>query len=216
MGSLKGILDREFDEGFIENDWSELNNLLIECIDYMTNVFGRCHSSAEGGIENIVILGLYRNIIQFLDGIQILLSKGQVGSCFTIMRNMFETLLTMEFILKNDTVNKSIFYMVCYYNSKINAIKQLKRRYEDKEIIENMKKDKYYREWNDNFIKNLIKHADDDLKKISEILNSDICNETNEKYKKNLKKIKKTYIQWYNLYDERLINLKKLVKKLED
>ena len=73
---------------------------------------------------------------------------------------MFETLLTMEYMLEKDTKTKTIAYMVCFYNNKIYRLEQLKKRYQDKNLIEEIKKDKYFKEWDNNFVEKSVQLYD--------------------------------------------------------
>ncbi len=112
-GPLKRILDRDLSREIVREAARVVCSALCEAVDYRTNLFGRARpSGVEEREEDLSILGLYLNVLEMIDAAQILLQEGAGESAVLQLRSCFEALLSIEFILREDTPRRARTYYV--------------------------------------------------------------------------------------------------------
>src|SRR5205085_1346709 len=94
---LEAALDRDFSRVAAKELIEIASPLLQEIVNFGTNALQRCHISATGGEdEDIAALLLYRQIIEFTDGIEVLVSQACVVPAIPLLRASFEASLALE------------------------------------------------------------------------------------------------------------------------
>jgi hypothetical protein len=68
--------------------------------------------------EKLAVTAFFRRILQLLDAISIQIKEGAADTCEIHMRSLIETWLGFEFLLKEDTENRSLKYFLYEYNRK--------------------------------------------------------------------------------------------------
>jgi hypothetical protein len=87
--------------------------LLREVLNHGLALFARCSYRPEGEDENLVILLVYRHLLEMLDGVIILIAESAPAPAALQLRAMFEALLTIEFLTqdKRKTRPRALVYL---------------------------------------------------------------------------------------------------------
>ncbi|MDA2146971.1 MULTISPECIES: DUF5677 domain-containing protein [unclassified Bacillus cereus group] len=148
-------------------------------------------------LEQKIILSIYRKLIEQVDGNFVLVDHMLAGPSRVVVRSAFENLLTLKYILLEDTFIKN--KALCYYVGYIKSLEKMAKQF--KKVPPNDMPSDY---------------PDSILQKTSKILNDsafkDILNEWNRLYRKNKSKYAP---YWYSLFDGPK-NIKGLVKIIND
>jgi hypothetical protein len=145
----RNVLYREFSLVQYKELKPSPTNLLQEVVNFGTNAFIRCLTSV-GEEENIHLapLALYRQLLELTDGIEILVSNAAPSACFPLLRNSFEALLSLEFILEDSTTyqTRSLSWLASYARDTIRVYSSLlPRTKEGEKFLDAIKEDKFVR-----------------------------------------------------------------------
>jgi len=106
--------------------------LLREIVNYGTNVFGRCeantkHAKVQGipGDGHLVILLLYLHIIEMIDAIEVMLAQSVAAPSILQLRSAFEAFLQLEWLLKEDTLQRVYAYLVYDIRNRLKIYQSL-------------------------------------------------------------------------------------------
>jgi hypothetical protein len=122
----EALLERELISFEIKQKLQEQNTLLVNLVNYGTNLIIRCVNVSEKIPENIVVLGvLLKNFVAMLDSMQILLSEGAVLGAAVQARAMWESSISIEWILKDKSLDRAKHYFVCYFCRRISNNKKI-------------------------------------------------------------------------------------------
>lgn len=182
--------------------------LLIEVLNYATNILEKCQTSTKAEIkESFPLFVLFAHIIQMADSIQVLVLNGCGTPGNLLLRSVFEARLSLKYLLEKDKHNREIAWLIKYYDNEIAYLEMMDP---------NNPKGNLYRE----------KHKDDDIykifgppptltgipeniAKIRTVLNRPEYAIVYQEYQK--RKVKRHYPEWYSLFDGP-DNLKKLAE----
>jgi hypothetical protein len=102
--------------------------LLQEVVNFGTNAFIRCLSSA-GKEENIHLapFAIYRQLLEYTDGTEIIISNAAPSSSIPLLRSSFEALLALEFILEDNSCyeSRSLSWLAGYVRETLRFYKSL-------------------------------------------------------------------------------------------
>jgi|GEM_PF-846597 len=114
---LRKLLDREESIDDAKEKIGKVSPLLKEVINYSTNVCGRCFiTETPLKEEDKSIAFLYRHIIEFADAVEVLISNCCPMPAIPLVRSMYEALLTIQYILKENYKNRSLAWLYLYYH----------------------------------------------------------------------------------------------------
>jgi len=128
--------------------------------------------SSGGKDETIPLLGSFRHIFELLDAISELIRISCIDPCKILLRSIFESLLSIEYILEQDSKRRGLDFMICYWHEDI---KQYRRWDPDDqlhaEMLERKNNDMIMREWRFEGIPDVknIKYAIEQKKKVFEL-----------------------------------------------
>jgi hypothetical protein len=180
--------------------YKELNpsptNLLQEVVNFGTNVFIRCLTSA-GEEENVHLapLALYRQILELTDGIEVLVSNAAPSACFSLLRNSFESLLSLEFILEDNGKyeTRSLCWLASYARDTIRVYSSLlPETQEGEKFLDSIKEDKFVR----NFPLSPAEEVSKAINNLSNLLARDQFKEIVTEYNRHKREPK-----WYALFN---------------
>jgi len=98
---LNDLLDRDFCRVAAKEVIEIASPLLREVVNYSTNAFARCSSStSRPENEDLAVMMLYFHIIEYTDGIEVLISQSCPNPAIPLVRSSFEALLSIEYILE--------------------------------------------------------------------------------------------------------------------
>ena len=96
---------------------------LAEIVQYGTDVLSRCVKSAEGGDEQVAILTTYRHVIEMVDACLALVAEACELPTTLILRSQFEALLSLMYLLEDDTEQRGRAWHVAKTHQKIDMHK---------------------------------------------------------------------------------------------
>lgn len=187
--------------------------LLQEEVNYATNAFERCQVAA-GKLEPdepVPVLNAYHQIIGIVDSIEVLLSQSCPIPSIPLLRVAYEGLLTLGYILKEDSRRRAFAWLVCYFHDRIKRYKMFdSNRQQGKEFIAALKDEEL-----DQFF-DLPPYQDVDhaILNLESLLKKKNYKEVEEEFTKT-QKIKRRF-NWYSLYDgpNNLLELARYLKRL--
>ena len=104
------------------------SDLLQELVNFGTNAFIRCITSVDQEKNvHLAPFTLYRQNLEFTDGIEILVSNAAPSCALPLLRSTFESLLFLEYILEDDEQyqKRSLAWLVFYLKSKLHSYNSL-------------------------------------------------------------------------------------------
>jgi len=141
---LETILYRELSMAQGQDSIQTASTVLQEVVNYSTNVFARCATSASGE-ESIPVPLLYLHMIEMTDSIEVLITKSCAVPAKLLLRSSFEALLAIEYMLEEKYTLRTLswlhFYMrkrLALYRSHDSSTvegKHLRRRLDDDKIV---------------------------------------------------------------------------------
>lgn len=113
MNAHRAILDRETAARHAREHLSDETALLREVVDYGTNLIIRCFESSEKKAVDLIILGgLLKPAVGWLDAVDVLVSNGAVWAAQSPARACYEAQLLLLWILADDTERRARQYYV--------------------------------------------------------------------------------------------------------
>ena len=122
------ILDRDLSNSAAEQLIGLAAPLLEELVNYSTNALVRC--VMEPGCQkdvDLVVVGLYRHIIEMTDGIETLVAQSCAIPALPLLRSSFESLLYQEYILESEQEysRRSLSWLVGYVHQRLAMYERL-------------------------------------------------------------------------------------------
>lgn len=111
-----------------EGRGNECAALIEEVIRYSSNVLECCARSPKGGSIDATILVLFRHILEMQDAIAVLVRASCVEPAKALLRSLFEGMLGIEYVLADDTGNRSLAYQVAHLHRQITFCRNFNRR----------------------------------------------------------------------------------------
>ena len=120
-----GLLEREIQKAKVREILNETEPVLKEIVHYGLALYARCTHTAKRGDENLPILLSYLHLLEMLDAIQVLVSEASIIPSRLQLRSMFEAILTIEYIIKDDSVRRAYAYLVSDINDRLRVYRSL-------------------------------------------------------------------------------------------
>jgi hypothetical protein len=98
--------------------------LLREVVNHSAWAMQRCHAASDAlGAENedLAPFVLYRHIIELTDGMEVMFASSAVDAAVPVLRAQFEASLSLDFILRDDYVRRSLAWTCAYMHQRIDA-----------------------------------------------------------------------------------------------
>jgi len=190
---LESILWREFSKKEMKEVISIASPLLIEVVNYGTNLLARCHDSSKAEPDvDIALISLYHHMLEMTDGIQVLISQGCCFPAIPLVRSSFEALVSIKYILQTeeDYKKRSLSWNWGYLNNRIELFGRLLSSEEKGRKFQVALKKERGKEKKDN----IEKEAQAEIDQINYFLRRDLYKEVIEEATKTKKK------KWHNLF----------------
>ncbi len=203
---VEDILPSSIDNKEIEGLLIQFSDAIREAVNYSTHVLSQC-SQLPGDDSFLPVFLSFRHIIELLDAISLLVKVGSVDPCKILLRATLESAFNVHYILQKDTKQRSICFLVWYYNKRLHSFEMLDQNSPSgKQLYAAIKRDKLVGKMKIPKI-NTLNDAQDNIRKL---LQKPLYCEVNKEYDKNRGKIK----NWYSLYGGPK-NLEQLADNLE-
>lgn len=204
------ILPRNIENLELTRTLSSFSDLIEETVNYSTHVFMWCFETERGHDENVPIFMSYRHILELLDAISILMRQSCIDPCKVLLRAVFESTLSIEYILENNTIQRGMDFMVCYYH---NELKHYRRWDPDDpmyaEFQSKLRSDKILGNWDSSEIPDV----KDEIDKRNRILELPRYRESEAEYQ-NLRRQGTRNPKWYSLHSGPS-SIEKLAERLD-
>lgn len=187
MNFFEKETDNENYKKLLEDTSNYVNDLLI----YGENVFNAALKNAERKESDFLILGLLKDVLESLYGIQCLFKGGAIDSTDIFFRNILEEIIYIQYILLDyDLIEeKTYIYNVCEIYDKMDRNKKI-----IKTIDKNINKCEELKKLEVSKLKDENIRLKDCIEKDPELKNA------SKKIKKAIKRNKKTYVKWYQIH----------------
>lgn len=144
---IEEFIPREIDNQEISDILNHLSSLVEEVVNYGSHVFKWGIESIKGGDENAPVFLMYRNIFELIDAISILIRNSCIEPCKILLRSLFESFLSFNYLLEKDLKSRGIDFLVWNRHKEINSIRrfnpndELSIEYEKKKAKDKIIKD---------------------------------------------------------------------------
>lgn len=101
------------------------SNGVNEVVNFGTHILKWDVELASGSDENIPIFMIFRNILENLDAIAILIRESSVDPCKSLLRVALEAVLNLEYLLKGNLHRNGLAFLVCTYHKELKLCQQL-------------------------------------------------------------------------------------------
>lgn len=196
MKPNKDILCREKDNSALFRLLNEWSSYIDQCVNFGTHVIGWCNEKPKKDKSDSVIIPMFRHLVELYDGIAVLTREGCSDSATPLLRSMLEAFLGLEYILKEDSVNRALAYRVCSAHSKLASYRKFNPKSEEysrfQEILQG-----------DSTAKNILplsKDVEPLIENIENMLKKPDFKRIDTEWKRTKKKLKRTP-NWYSLFD---------------
>ncbi len=122
---IKNILIREVEDKNIEKLLNKFSEEIEELVNFGTQLLQWELNEAKGGEEILPIGLMFRNILELLDSISILIREGSIDPCKAMLRTILETVFGLEYILEKNTKNRALAFLVCHYHKQLKMLSKL-------------------------------------------------------------------------------------------
>ena len=120
------ILDRNEPKKMVETHFKENLELLKEIANYGSNLIPRCFVSSDRHLIDVVVLACFlKHAVGMIDAIEILLSEGAVNAANVQLRSLFESRISLHWILKEESVQRANQFYVWYLRRKRFGIQRI-------------------------------------------------------------------------------------------
>lgn len=126
----------------LKNVLNKFSDFLDEITNFSSHVFKWSVDNIKKGDEYVPVIQAYRHILDMADAISVLIRESCAEPCKMLLRGIFESLLTIEYILEEDTENRGKDFVIWNRHHRLRIL----CRYDPddnvyKEYIANIKKD---------------------------------------------------------------------------
>lgn len=125
---FKEVIDRSFAKVLVQKAVDIACPLLQEIVNHASHAFRRCQLEASNE-ENVDLaaFSLYRQIIEQVDGIEVLLREGCSGAAVAPLRVAFEASLGLQYILQDRAQyrNRGLSWFYCYARNRLTRSQRL-------------------------------------------------------------------------------------------
>ena len=116
---LETILNRDLSIVMGGQIIKNVSKVLQETVNYSTNAFARCVKPNSGNEEDIALPLLYLHIIEMTDGIEVLLAHSCPVPAKLLLRSVFESLLSIEYILEDRYSLRALSWLTFFMRKKL-------------------------------------------------------------------------------------------------
>jgi hypothetical protein len=89
-----------------------------ELVSFGTHVLSWGLEATNGRDEVIPQLMIFRNILENLDAISVLVRAGSIDPCKSLLRVVLESVLNLEFMLQGAVERNGLAFLICNYHSE--------------------------------------------------------------------------------------------------
>lgn len=189
------VLAREVDQPEVAKLLETFSRGLEEYVNFGTHILNWDIKNSKGRDENLPVFLLFRQIIEFVDAISVMVKHSSIEPCKALLRSVLETALELEYILEKDSKTRALSFLLWHLHYDLNNnMKGIENTPEHQEHIAKLRSGKIASKY---FNPMKIQGLEDHNLEISKQINSPLFTEIEKEYQRLQKKNPK----WYELYN---------------
>lgn len=189
---IKNILLRNSET----KELDDLSLLIDEAVNFGTHILNWEIEKNNSHRENAISQIFFKNILEIVDGISILVKKSSIDNTKVLFRVLLENILYLEYLLEIDFKKRALAYIVTTIHKEIKFFSKLDDNTQvGKEFKAQLKKDKIFKNVPFLELPTIGKRKESFENK----LQLPVFLETEQEYQRTLIRIKNP--NWYSLYD---------------
>ncbi len=118
------FIPRDIHESEFQEILNQYSSALEELVNFASQVSKWCSEEIHGGEELAPLFLSFRHIVELIDAISALVKYSCIEPCKILLRAVFESVLTVKYILEKDTKVRGIDFMTCCWHHEINEIRK--------------------------------------------------------------------------------------------
>ncbi|GAB3171801.1 DUF5677 domain-containing protein [Telluribacter humicola] len=122
--AIPEILPREISDEQQHKILQVFSNTLEEFVNFGTHILDWDLNHARGGDEQLPPMLLFRNFLELIDSISILIKNSSIDPSKIILRTALETSFGLEYMLRENTEDRSMAFLVCQIHKEIKDLKK--------------------------------------------------------------------------------------------
>ena len=200
--ALETILYRDLSKVEAKDVIDIASPLLEELVNYSTNAYARCLTSASGEEnEDLAVLMLYQHLVEMTDGVEVLIAQSCPTPAILLVRSSFEALISIEYILEADYARHSLSWFAGYVRQMLVSLKALDSSTTEGQDFQNAIQDDA---WLDSDIMTRLDsfelETSEDITNLHKLLGKPQFQAIEEEFA-NYKRKRKRRPEWYQLFD---------------
>lgn len=174
--------------------WAKYCNEIVNFGSHIFNwIVSKPNPQGDKDLPNIMS---FRNALELIDSISILLEKSSIEPCKLQLRTLLETIFTISYITEKDSETRAYNYLVCHYHEKINFYKRLDiKTQQGKQFSSEIKRDRLVGKMDFSNYPNL----QSNISNLTQLLKKNIYSKSEKEYQRlKRKKNKPVWYQFFN------------------
>jgi len=207
---VEEFIPRKIEDPKLSEILNQFAALIDETVNFGSHVFKWCFTSIPGGDENIPIFLSYRHIFELIDSISFLVKHSCIEPCKILLRAIFESTFSIEYILEKDTERRGMDFMVWNNHQELKILrrsdpddqmyKEFRKKLEGSKVLGNLKLPDF-------------PHIKEEIAKKREILKKPRYIESQREFKRFKRKEGRAPRWWFSLHNGPK-NIEKLAEHL--
>lgn len=171
------------------------SEIIIEVRNFGSHVLKQSSDASSGGHEVYPLIMLFRNILEVLDAIALLMSGSSIEPCKILLRTFLENMLSIEYMTERDTEKRALCFLVSDIHKKIKNLRKIDPSLQEgKQFLSKKNKDRLTNKANWEGIEGIT----DGIRKYEKRLEKPHYVGIEKEYQKTRTKMKNPY--WYSLF----------------
>ena len=171
------------------------SDIIVEVRNFGSHIYKQSSDASSGGYEVAPLLLLFRNILEIIDAIALLMKESSIEPCKVLLRTFFESLLSIEYMTEEETEKRALCFLVWDIDKKLKNLRKIDPLLpEGKQFLSKKNKDRLANKAN--FEK--IKGIPEGIKKYEEKLKRPHYVEIEKEYQETRTTMKNPH--WYSLF----------------
>lgn len=121
---MADIVMRELDNEGYRQLLNDISTAIDRCVDYGETVINAISNNPRDEYLDSTLILLFRDFLEYLDGISVLIKNSCIEASIPVLRSMFEHFLAILFILEKHQSNRAAAYQVAHVRSKLKTYKK--------------------------------------------------------------------------------------------
>lgn len=140
---VQEIVPRELNNDRVRELLEYLSKGIDETVNFGSHILKWDMDTARGGDENLPIILSLRHFLELIDSISILVKNSSIDPCKLILRGALETYFSIEYLLEDKTLDRSMAFMVWHTHRNLKSYKRLDSKSEQgRQLQHKMNSDK--------------------------------------------------------------------------